>query len=175
MNINNFLFYTHLSCNVLQYVSKICGLNFEIVAITRPYIRFISFRWRFKISQGVELDFLGFVIRICFNVQSQRTKKIEVFSQGTHDSKNLRCGTLYIGDYENVNISSFPVLGIKLWLEEDHDFISQNLKVTGPLGGTFDFSVPRYLKFKTILITEPQKSSSTLWELWNAIWMRLIW
>ena len=45
--------------------------------------------------------------------------KIEVFSQGTDDSKNLRCETLYIGDYEHVNISSFAVLGIKLWLEED--------------------------------------------------------
>ena len=26
---------------------------------------------------------------------------------------------LYIADYEYVNISSFPVLDIKLWLEED--------------------------------------------------------
>ena len=34
-----------------------------------------------------------------------------VFSQGTDDSKNLRCETLYIGDYEYVNISSFAVLG----------------------------------------------------------------
>ena len=66
----------------------------------------------------VELDFLGFVIRICLNVKSQRIKKIEVFSQGT---KNLRCETLYIGDYEYVRISNFAVLGIKLWLEEDGD------------------------------------------------------
>ena len=47
---------------------------------------------------------------------------MEVFSQGTHNSENLRCKTLYIGDYENVNISSFTVLVIKLWLEEDGDF-----------------------------------------------------
>ena len=65
--------------------------------------------------------FFGFVIRIFLNVKSQRTKKIEVFSQGTDDSKNLRCETLYNGDYEYVNISSFAVLGIKLWLEEDGD------------------------------------------------------
>ena len=45
------------------------------------------------------------------------------------------------------------------------NFISQNLKVVGPLGGKFDFSVPRDLKFKVTLITEPQKSSSTLSEL----------
>ena len=44
---------------------------------------------------------------------------MEVFSQGTDDSKNLRCETLYTADYEYVNISSFAVLGIKLWLEED--------------------------------------------------------
>ena len=64
---------------------------------------------------------MGFVTRICLNVKSQRTKKIEVFSKGTDDSKNLRCETLFIGDYEYVNISSFAVLGIKLWLEEDGD------------------------------------------------------
>ena len=44
------------------------------------------------------------------------------FSQETDSSKNLRCETLYIGDYEYVNVSSFAVLGIKLWLEEDGDF-----------------------------------------------------
>ena len=56
------------------------------------------------------------------------TKKIEIFSQGTDDSKNLRCETLYIfiGDYECVNISSFAVLGIKLWLEEDCDLNRNN-------------------------------------------------
>ena len=48
-------------------------------------------------------------------------KKLLVFSQGTDDSENLRCETLYIGNYEYVNISSFAVLGIKLWLEEDGD------------------------------------------------------
>ena len=59
--------------------------------------------------------------RICLDIKSQRTKKIEVFPQGTHDSKNLRRETLYIGNYEYVNISSFAVLGIKLWLKEDGD------------------------------------------------------
>ena len=48
-------------------------------------------------------------------------KKIEVFSQGTDVSKNLRCDTLYIGNYKYVNTSSFAVLDIKLWLEEDSD------------------------------------------------------
>ena len=75
----------------------------------------------FKSSDRVELEFLGFVVRICLNVKSQPTKKIEVFSQGTDVSKKLRCETLYLGDCEYVNISSFAVLGIKLWLEEDVD------------------------------------------------------
>ena len=61
------------------------------------------------------------MIRNCLNVKSQRTKKIAVFSQGTDDSKILRYETLYIGDYEYVNIPSVAVLGIKLWLEEDGD------------------------------------------------------
>ena len=61
------------------------------------------------------------MIRICFNIKSQWTKKIEVFSQGASDSNNLRCETLYIGNYEYVNISSFSALGINLWLKEDGD------------------------------------------------------
>ena len=67
------------------------------------------------------------MIRICFNGKSQRTKNIEGFSQGTDDSKNLRCETLYIGNYEYVNISSFTMLSIKLWLEEDGDFSRDDL------------------------------------------------
>ena len=59
------------------------------------------------------------MIRICFSVKSRWTKKIEVFSQGAGDSNNLRYQTLYIGNYENVNISSFSALGINIWLEED--------------------------------------------------------
>ena len=35
--------------------------------------------------------------------------------------KNFRCEALNIGDYEYVNFSSFVVLGVKLWLEEDGD------------------------------------------------------
>ena len=57
------------------------------------------------------------MIRICLKVKSQPTKNIEVFSKGT----DLRCKTLYIGDYEYVNIFSFAVLDVKLWLEEDGD------------------------------------------------------
>ena len=72
-------------------------------------------------SDLVWLDFLAFVITICLNVKSTQTNKIVVFSQGTDDSKNLRCETLYIGDYEYVNIPSFAVLGIRLKLEEDGD------------------------------------------------------
>ena len=75
----------------------------------------------FQSSDRVELDFLGFVIRICLCVKSQQTKKIVVFSQGTDDSKSLRSETLYIGDYEYLNIPRLAVLGIKLRLEEDGD------------------------------------------------------
>ena len=58
---------------------------------------------------------------ICLNFKSPKTNKIEVFSQGTDESKYLRCESLYIGNNEYVNISSFAVLGIKLQLEEDGD------------------------------------------------------
>ena len=66
------------------------------------------------------------MIRICLNVKSQGTKTIEGFSQGTDDFKNLRCKTLYIGDYEYEDIPSFTVFGIKVWLEEDGDLNRNN-------------------------------------------------
>ena len=59
------------------------------------------------------------MIRISLNVKSQGTEKIDVFSQGTDDIKKLRYETLYVADYKYVNISSYAVLDIKLWLEPD--------------------------------------------------------
>ena len=62
------------------------------------------------------------------NFKYLETKKIEVLSQRTDDVQNLRCETLFFADYEYVNISSFAVLDIKLWLEKDGD-----LKAIPPL------------------------------------------
>ena len=59
--------------------------------------------------------------RIPLDVKSQETKKSRFLQkvQGrADDSKNLRCGTLYISVYECVNISTFALLDVKLWLEE---------------------------------------------------------
>ena len=44
---------------------------------------------------------------------------MEIFSQGSDESKNLSCETLYIANYKFANTSSFAMLDIKLWLEED--------------------------------------------------------
>ena len=66
----------------------------------------------FQSFNRVELDFWGFVIRISLSVKSQRTKKVEVFSQGTDDSKNLRCKTLYIADHDHILLTGCQVL---LW------------------------------------------------------------
>ena len=57
------------------------------------------------------------MIRISLSVRSQGTKN----SKFSPNSKNLRCETLYIADYEHINITSFAVLDIKLWLEEGSD------------------------------------------------------
>ena len=43
------------------------------------------------------------------------------FSPRDQRLQNLRCETLYIGDHEYLNISSFAVLGIKLWPDDDDD------------------------------------------------------
>ena len=67
----------------LKYVSKICGLNFETVVTIRDVSDFSH-------SDGVLKLWLI----------PTGLKKLEAFSQGTDDSKNLRCETLYISDYE---------------------------------------------------------------------------
>ena len=68
------------------------------------------------------------MIRISLNVKSQRTKtKFRFSPKGPTTPKNLRCETLYIADYIYVNISSFAVLGIKLWLEDNVDLKRDDL------------------------------------------------
>ena len=47
-------------------------------------------------------------------IKSQGTKEIVFFSQGTNDSKNLKCENLHVVSYEVVNISSFAALDVKL-------------------------------------------------------------
>ena len=71
------------------------------------------------------LIFFGLCDQNLFQRQIPMDLKIEVFSQGTDDSKNFRCETLDISDYEYVNISRLAVLDIKLWLEKDDKFNKQ--------------------------------------------------
>ena len=68
----------------LKYISKICGLNFEIVSNNHVSDFFHSDSVYSELySDLVELNFLGFYL----NVKSKRTKNIEVFSQRTDYSK----------------------------------------------------------------------------------------
>ena len=62
-----------------KYVSKICGLNFEIVTIYQIFLIHIPF----QSSDRVELDFRGSVIKIAFNFKSQGTEKMELSPKGT--------------------------------------------------------------------------------------------
>ena len=57
---------------------------------------------------------MGFCDQNFFECQIPKDLKMEVSPQGTDYSKYLRCETLYIADYEYVNISGFDVLDIKL-------------------------------------------------------------
>ena len=50
-------------------------------------------------------------------------------------------------------------------ISNNKSFVSQILKVVGPLGENLIFSVSLDLKFKAILIMKPQKSSSNQAEL----------
>ena len=51
----------------------------------------------------------------------KRWRFFQKVKEQADDSKNLRCETLYISDYEYVNISTFALSDIKLWLEGDDD------------------------------------------------------
>ena len=87
----------------------------------------------------------GFVNRIHLNVKSQGTKKsrfLQKVQEQADDSKNLRRETLYISVYECVNISTFALLDVKLWLEED-----ENVNTHHPYIHSYLFS--RGLKINT--------------------------
>ena len=101
-------------------LTKINALNFEIVAVSRLYIKIFFLRYRFNALTEKRLIF-GSPDQNILGYQIPRDKKIEYFSQGTNESKPFRCETLYNADYEHVNTSSFAVLDIKLCLEEEGD------------------------------------------------------
>ena len=50
-----------------------------------------------------------------------KSRFLQKVKEQADDSKNLRCETLYISDYECINVSTFALSDIKLWLEEDGD------------------------------------------------------
>ena len=79
-----------------------------------------------KSNTPVELNFSRFHDQNLFESQIPRKYKTRVFSQGTHNSKNLRCETLYqymyVADFEYLNICSFVVLNMELLPEEEGDF-----------------------------------------------------
>ena len=51
----------------------------------------------------------------------KKSRFLQKVKEQADDSKNMRCETLYISDYEYINISTFVLSDIKLWLEEDGD------------------------------------------------------
>ena len=62
--------------------------------------------------------------RISLNVKSQGTKKsrfLLTVQEQADNSKNLRRETLHFSVYEYVNISTFVLANVKLWLEEVGD------------------------------------------------------
>ena len=51
----------------------------------------------------------------------EKSRFLQKAQEQAHDSKNLRREALYISVYECVNISTFALSDVKLWLEEDGD------------------------------------------------------
>ena len=50
-----------------------------------------------------------------------KSRFLQKVQEQADDSKNLRRETLHISVYECVNISTFALSDVKLWLEEDGD------------------------------------------------------
>ena len=61
------------------------------------------------------------------NVESQGTEQVKLFSQGTSDAQNLRYETLAAANYEYVKISSFAMLDMKFWMNEDDDLHTNHI------------------------------------------------
>ena len=56
------------------------------------------------------------------NLKGPKTSRfLQKVQEQADDSKNLRRETLYISIYECVNIVTFALSNVKLWLEEDGD------------------------------------------------------
>ena len=75
---------------ILKYVQKLCALDFEIVAVSRPCIIVFWFRYRFELFTYVEPDFRGFLTRVHSCVESQGAEEIKFFCKRTDESQNLR-------------------------------------------------------------------------------------
>ena len=54
--------------------------------------------------------------------------KIEFFSQETYDFQILGNETLIIACYKDIKIVIFHSLAVKLWLKEDDDLLTNNLR-----------------------------------------------
>ena len=88
--------------------------------VTRPLIKFFSFRYRFEALIKWKL--------ILSNIRSLGTEKLKLF-QGANDFQDLRYETLVIAIYYSVNSFSFAVLGVILWPEEDDDLYTNHILV----------------------------------------------
>ena len=106
-----------------KYLSKIYGLNFEIVDKTWDLRldRWDSTKYQifliqiaFQSSDRAELAFWGSVINIALNFKSRGTEKIELSSQGTYNFQILGNETLIIADYKHAEISKFAMVDIML-------------------------------------------------------------
>ena len=65
-------------------------------------------------------------MKIYFNFNSQRYDKVEFFSKETHDFQTLQGKSSIIAGYEDIKISIFHQLAVKLWLREDDDLHTNN-------------------------------------------------
>ena len=79
----------------------------------------------------MELKFCVYGMKIYFNLNSQGKRKIEFFSQDTYDFQILGNEALIYTGYEDIKISTFHWLAVKLWLKEDDDLQTNNYILLG--------------------------------------------
>ena len=110
----NHIFLRYFHITKLKYISKICGLDFEIVPVTRTRITFFVIQIAFHNSHIIQPDFLGSIIKIPFNLKSREIEKVELSSEATYNLQTLENEICIIADYKYAKIFQFSILHTKL-------------------------------------------------------------
>ena len=110
----------------LNYVWKLCALNFQVVAVSWTCIRFFSFRYRFKALNEWSLIFVVFRSKWLW-ISDTKGLKNSNFSPKAPTTLKLEIWNSGYCWLRTCKISKIAVMDMKLWMEEDLDLHTNHL------------------------------------------------